>query len=131
MSDTLKLEATQALAELAEWHVQSGIDGASNIWILKPGGKSRGRGISCTNSWADIKVWPPPPPCPTSSPGLPTSLAECLSMTAARLHQPKKLHKVSKQPVSEAAVMKRHASKHVQAEVLTAQAYGVACAGPP
>ena len=65
MSDTLKLEATQALAELAEWHVQSGIDGASNIWILKPGGKSRGRGISCTNSWADIKVCPPPPPCPT------------------------------------------------------------------
>jgi len=57
ISDALKLEATQALAELAEWHVQSGIDGGSNIWILKPGGKSRGRGISCTNSWADIKVW--------------------------------------------------------------------------
>ncbi|KAL0034006.1 hypothetical protein WJX79_002466 [Trebouxia sp. C0005] len=55
ISEALKLEATQALAELAEWHVQSGIDGASNIWILKPGGKSRGRGISCTNSWADIK----------------------------------------------------------------------------
>ncbi|DBB01698.1 hypothetical protein WJX77_004961 [Trebouxia sp. C0004] len=55
ISEALKLEATQALAELAEWHGQSDIDGGSNIWILKPGGKSRGRGISCTNSWADIK----------------------------------------------------------------------------
>ena len=56
LSDGLKAEVTHALAELAQWHVQSGIDGASNIWILKPGGKSRGRGISCTNTWADIKV---------------------------------------------------------------------------
>lgn len=56
LSDGLKAEVTQALADLAQWHVQSGIDGASNIWILKPGGKSRGRGISCTNTWADIKV---------------------------------------------------------------------------
>lgn len=54
--DGLRAEVTQALADLAHWHVQSSIDGASNIWILKPGGKSRGRGISCTNSWADIKV---------------------------------------------------------------------------
>lgn len=54
--EELKVQATQALADLAGCHMQSSIDGDSNIWILKPGGKSRGRGISCTNRWSDIKV---------------------------------------------------------------------------
>ena len=54
--EELKVQASQALADLASCHMQGSIDGDSNIWILKPGGKSRGRGISCTNRWADIKV---------------------------------------------------------------------------
>jgi len=30
------------------------MDGCHNVWIVKPAGKSRGRGIQCFNNHADI-----------------------------------------------------------------------------
>lgn len=49
-------QAETLLAELKRWHAQSSIDGHGNIWILKPGSKSRGRGIFCTNNMKEVKV---------------------------------------------------------------------------
>ena len=42
------------LREISQWSKQSHIDGMHNIWIVKPGGKSRGRGIKCFNNLEDI-----------------------------------------------------------------------------
>lgn len=47
---SVRMGAVQALlAEVAARGRQHTIDGCANIWILKPGGKSRGRGIRCIN----------------------------------------------------------------------------------
>jgi hypothetical protein len=35
------------------------MDGKGNVWVLKPGHGSRGRGIKCYDS---LKARPPPPP---------------------------------------------------------------------
>ena len=52
----LMQQAETLLADLKRWHAQSSIDGHGNIWILKPGSKSRGRGIFCTNNMKEVKV---------------------------------------------------------------------------
>ena len=52
----LMQQAETLLAELKRWHAQSSIDGHGNVWILKPGSKSRGRGIFCTNNMKEVKV---------------------------------------------------------------------------
>lgn len=43
-------EAAQVLAGLAGLSPQASLNGSSNVWIVKPGGKSRGRGIALFNS---------------------------------------------------------------------------------
>ncbi|GMH42565.1 hypothetical protein BSKO_10484 [Bryopsis sp. KO-2023] len=48
-------QAKEVLDSLSSFNVQDGMDGCGNIWILKPGGKSRGRGISCFNSLKHIR----------------------------------------------------------------------------
>ncbi|NWH64116.1 TTLL3 monoglycylase, partial [Geococcyx californianus] len=49
MLSRMQWERCQALLQrLAEQLAQMGMEGNSNIWILKPGAKSRGRGIICT-----------------------------------------------------------------------------------
>jgi hypothetical protein len=35
---------------------QAGLDGCRNVWILKPGGLSRGRGISLVTSLAQVRA---------------------------------------------------------------------------
>lgn len=47
-------EIDRLLADLAGRSRQYRTDGCANIWILKPGGKSRGRGIRCVNKLADV-----------------------------------------------------------------------------
>eukprot|EP00741_Cyanophora_paradoxa_P013406 tig00020685_g12945.t1 len=42
-------EVRAALAELRAREPQFSMDGSRNIWIVKPAGKSRGRGIQCVN----------------------------------------------------------------------------------
>jgi tubulin monoglycylase TTLL3/8 len=42
------------LAKLEEKYPQYHINGTDNIWILKPAGLSRGRGIICLNTLAEI-----------------------------------------------------------------------------
>jgi uncharacterized SAM-binding protein YcdF (DUF218 family) len=49
------LQAAKVLAQLKRVVPQWCVDGPDNIWILKPGGKSRGRGIHCFNSLQKLR----------------------------------------------------------------------------
>ena len=51
---TMKL-IDQLLTEIKETNPQYNLNGTANIWILKPGGKSRGRGIRCVNKLRDVQ----------------------------------------------------------------------------
>lgn len=42
---------TELLAQLKKKYPQYDLNGWRNTWILKPGGKSRGRGIKCFRSY--------------------------------------------------------------------------------
>jgi tubulin monoglycylase TTLL3/8 len=44
----------ELLAQLKKKYPQYDINGHRNTWILKPGGKSRGRGIKCFRSYEKI-----------------------------------------------------------------------------
>eukprot|EP00892_Ulva_mutabilis_P008450 jgi/Ulvmu1/5978/UM026_0102.1 len=55
MSSELRAEVLEVLAELRQRVPQWELDGPDNIWILKPGGKSRGRGIHCFNNLAKLR----------------------------------------------------------------------------
>jgi hypothetical protein len=41
--------ARDVMAALSAWHVQTQTNGMNNLWIAKPAGKSRGRGIRLFN----------------------------------------------------------------------------------
>ena len=47
-------ECEEVLAQMEKHSPQLAIDGYQNIWILKPGAKSRGRGIEVKNNLQDI-----------------------------------------------------------------------------
>ena len=49
------LQVVEVLAALRQRVPQWEVDGPDNIWILKPGGKSRGRGIHCFNNLAKLR----------------------------------------------------------------------------
>jgi tubulin monoglycylase TTLL3/8 len=52
----LLLQVVDALVKLSDKAPQHEIDGPDNIWILKPGGKSRGRGIHCFNNLRKLRT---------------------------------------------------------------------------
>eukprot|EP00929_Paragymnodinium_shiwhaense_P014333 TRINITY_DN122234_c0_g1_i1.p1 TRINITY_DN122234_c0_g1~~TRINITY_DN122234_c0_g1_i1.p1 ORF type:complete len:1061 (-),score=242.85 TRINITY_DN122234_c0_g1_i1:504-3686(-) len=52
--DDLLEESSEVLGALAKHLPQFGLDGMQNIWIIKPVGKSRGRGIRCSDRLASI-----------------------------------------------------------------------------
>lgn len=47
--------SAEVIEQLRVRSPQWDLDGVHNIWIVKPAGKSRGRGIGCFNSLADIR----------------------------------------------------------------------------
>ena len=51
----LRERAGRILALLSRWRPQYDIEGYRNAWIVKPGGKSRGRGIRCYNRLSQIR----------------------------------------------------------------------------
>lgn len=53
VDEALLREAQQVLEELKQ--PQSGLDGCQNIWVLKPAGKSRGRGIQLSGRLEKIQ----------------------------------------------------------------------------
>uniref|UniRef100_A0A8C6SAL5 Tubulin tyrosine ligase-like family, member 3 n=1 Tax=Neogobius melanostomus TaxID=47308 RepID=A0A8C6SAL5_9GOBI len=53
-ADMFAERCLQMLTKLREVCPQLDTDGVNNIWIIKPGAKSRGRGITCMNRLDDI-----------------------------------------------------------------------------
>jgi tubulin monoglycylase TTLL3/8 len=53
-ASTVIARARQILVEMESTNLQFKIDGVTNTWIIKPAGKSRGRGIICTNKINDM-----------------------------------------------------------------------------
>ena len=52
--DDILTSCTEILGELKCCYPQLLVDGVHNVWIVKPGALSRGRGISCMNQLNDI-----------------------------------------------------------------------------
>ena len=50
----IEVQAIETLCELYKKFPQTEINGSNNIWIVKPAGLSRGRGIKIYSSWAEI-----------------------------------------------------------------------------
>ena len=48
---------SQLLERVRTWHGQPAVDGPANAWIVKPSGKSRGRGICCFDSLSAILAY--------------------------------------------------------------------------
>ena len=57
LSDKERAECESLLAVMRAQSKQSMLDGPGNVWIVKPGGKSRGRGIRCFNRLAEIETY--------------------------------------------------------------------------
>ncbi len=55
----MKADLAEILQTLRTVNKQLDIDGMGNVWIMKPAGKSRGRGILCLNSLKGIQVEQP------------------------------------------------------------------------
>ena len=53
-ASTILARSRQILGEIESRNQQFKIDGVTNTWIIKPAGKSRGRGIICTNKINDM-----------------------------------------------------------------------------
>jgi Tubulin-tyrosine ligase family len=51
-----RLQMKLILQQLGDRVTQWDLDGPDNLWILKPGGKSRGRGIHCFNSLRKLQT---------------------------------------------------------------------------
>ena len=51
---SLKNEVTELLEKLKKINLQYNMNGDGNIWIVKPSGLSRGRGIKCIDGIDDI-----------------------------------------------------------------------------
>lgn len=54
LKDDIVNEAQELLEKLAAHNPQASMEGCSNVWITKPAGKSRGRGIACVNRLEDL-----------------------------------------------------------------------------
>ena len=52
----MQQQAQDMLHRLQQHDPQASIAGPDNIWIMKPGGASRGRGIFCCNNLRQIEV---------------------------------------------------------------------------
>ena len=52
--DNIVAYVQETLQRLVDKFPQTNINGKDNIWILKPGGKSRGRGITVHRSYESI-----------------------------------------------------------------------------
>ncbi len=55
LSAELKQECETVLRALDDGNVQVEMEGSRNVWILKPAGKSRGRGIGCVQTLEHVK----------------------------------------------------------------------------
>lgn len=53
-SSDLKQQCAEVLQQIREKYPQTEINGFRNVWIIKPAGLSRGRGIDCYNSLQEI-----------------------------------------------------------------------------
>lgn len=55
----LLAKVVQAVADMAATNCQDSIEGCCNLWIIKPAGRSRGRGIFCSNSFNEVCMLSP------------------------------------------------------------------------